>query len=310
MSNLVRPPAPSRATTAQPSDQPLSPDDLLADLRAALRGEPALAGLSPTDYARSHAAFELLSDQRRLISAYLGDRLAGRRGPVSVLSVGCGDGTLDAPLAAGLTQVRPSRPVRYVGVDPYAGSTSAFEAALGALGQDSLTVEVHTVAFEALEVVGEFDVVMFVHSAYYVRDLAETLTAAFALLRPGGELLVLSAPRAELNALVEVLAPPVGGHEQWFSDDVERGLSRAGLPMEVTVTLDAGFDAAAASDDVLDFAVQARLLPELRPLVRAYLDLVGVPSSVPPPAPAAGSAPAGARRVPHPVDVLRVVRAS
>ncbi|MFB9312007.1 class I SAM-dependent methyltransferase [Nocardioides plantarum] len=307
MSNLARPPAPSRATTVHPREQPVSPDDLLADLRAVLRSEPALPGLSPSDYARSHAAFELLSDQRQLISSYLRDRLSDRLGPVSVLSVGCGDGTLDAPLAAGLSDVRPSRPVRYVGVDPYAGSTSAFEAALRDLGQDSLSVEVHTVPFEALPVVKAFDVITFVHSTYYVRDLDETLTAAFALLRPGGELLVLAAPRAELNALVEVLAPPVGGHDQWFSDDVERALEQTGLPRDATATLDAGFDAAAASDDVLDFAVQARLTPELRPLVRAYLDAIAAPSHERSSAPVAGLEPGTARQVPHPVDVFRIV---
>ena len=217
-----------------------------------------------------------------------------------MLSAGCGDGTLDAPLADALADARPPRPVRYVGVDPYAGSTGAFAAALRDLGRASLTTEVHTVTFEELRVTGEFDIVTFVHSMYYVRDVAQTLRTAYALLRPGGELLVLSAPRAELNALVEVLAPPVEGHEQWFSDDVAVGLEQAGLSAEAPFTLQAGFDADAASDEVLDFAVQARLTPELRPLVRAYLDAVAVPD------PESGAG----WRVPHPVDVYRVVRAT
>lgn len=304
MPNLARPATPSGVAGLLAQPRAAAPEDLLRELRAARRGHPALPGLAPADYARSHAAFELLSDQRRLIGAHLAERLSRRTGPVSVLSVGCGDGTLDAPLAAGLVDARPDRPVRYVGVDPYAGSTDAFAAALRGLGRDRLTTEVHTVAFEALQVVGHFDVVTFVHSAYYVRDLVETLTAAHTLLRPGGEVLVLSAPRRELNALVEVLAPPADGHEQWFSDDVERALRRTGLPRGATVTLDAGFDAAAASDDVLDFAVQARLTPELRPLVRAYLDAVAVPM------PSPGSEEGAGGRVPHPVDVLRLARAA
>ena len=48
----------------------------------------------------------------------------------------------------------------------------------------------------------------FVHSMYYVPEVAATLLAAHRLLRPGGELLVLSAPRGALNVLVEVLAMP------------------------------------------------------------------------------------------------------
>lgn len=304
MSNLARPPASSKAPVLRPRGTLAAPggltSDLLVDLRAARTGASALPALLPATYARTHAAFELLSDQRRLITAHLADRFARRHAaPISVLSVGCGDGTLDAPLAAALADVQPSRAVRYVGVDPYVGSTDAFAAALRGLGRISLTTEVHTVAFDELQVAGEFDIVTFVHSMYYVRDVAQTLRAAYALLRPGGELIVLSAPRAELNALVEVLAPPVEGHEQWFSDDVAEGLQQAGLSMETPMTLQAGFDAGAASDEVLDFAVQARLTPELRPLVRAYLDAVAVPA----PEPGAGS------RVPHPVDVYRVVRA-
>jgi SAM-dependent methyltransferase len=190
--------------------------------------------------------------------------------------------------------------VRYVGVDPFPASAESFATALRALERVSLSTEVHTSTFDALRVAGQFDVVTFVHSMYYVTDIAATLAAAYALLRPGGELLVLSAPRAELNALVEVLAPPLEGHDQWFSDDVGNGLHQAGMTVEAATTLDAGLDADGASDEVLDFTVQARLTPELRPLVRAYLDEVAVPSSV----------PGTGWRVPHPVDVYRVVRAS
>lgn len=299
MFNVARSPASPNHPLLLRSEEPRSPGDLLDDVRSACADAPPLPGLLPETYARTHAAFELLSDQRDVIGAYLASRLEARgRGPVSVLSAGCGDGTLDAPLAAALCDVSPSRAVRYVGVDPYAGSTDAFAAALQRLGRATLTSEVHTSTFEDLQVSGQFDVVTFVHSMYYVQDVAATLRAAYALLRPGGELLVLCAPRAELNELVEVLAPPLEGHEQWFSDDVARALDQTVLAAEVPVTLRAGLDADAASDEVLDFAVQARLTPELRPLVRAYLDAVAVPE----PDSSTGW------RVPHPVDVYRVVR--
>ena len=258
-----------------------------------------LPGLPPATYARTHAAFELLSDQRLLVTAHLAEHFVRRGGgPISVLAAGCGDGTLDAPLASALADVRPARPVRYVGLDPYDASTRAFTSALRDLDRPTLTTEVHTTTFDGAQVTGTFDLVTFVHSMYYVPDVEQTLTSAYALLRPGGELIVLSAPRAQLNALVEVLAPPVEGHRQWFSDDVALALQRTGLPAEEPMTLYAGFDADAASDEVLDFAVQARLTPELRPLVRAYLEAVAVP---------ARNGGAG-RRTPHPVDVFRVVR--
>jgi len=299
MFNLVRTPAPSTPAGLRTREGDALPHDLLEQLRGLREGAGTLQGLLPATYARTHAAFELLSDQRSLITAHLADRFVRRGGgPISVLAAGCGDGRLDAPLASALTDVRPTRPVRYVGVDPYDASTRAFSAALHDLGRPALTPEVHTTTFDEAQVTGKFDIVTFVHSMYYVPDVEQTLASAYALLRPGGELIVLSAPRAELNALVEVLAPPIEGHEQWFSDDVDVALQRTGLPAEEPMTLDADLDADAASDEVLDFAVQARLTPELRPLVRAYLEAVAVPARR-----------GGARwRVPHPVDVFRVVR--
>ena len=273
---------------------------VLGDLRAARRGEDVLPNLAPDAYARGHAAFEARSDQRELISGHLATRLASRdTGPVAVLSVGCGDGSLDAPLAAALSDVVPTRPIRYVGIDPYAGSTTAFAAAMAELGRAGLSAEVHAATFAEAPVSGLFDVVTFVHSMYYVPDVTATLREAHALLRPGGELLVLNAPRGALNVLVDVLAPPVEGHRQWFSEDIPAGLAGAGLRIEDMITLDARLDLAGASDEVLDFTVQAQLTPELRPLVRAYLDAVSVPSPT-----------SGLPLVPHPVDVYRVRRAA
>ncbi len=270
---------------------------VLDDLRAVRRGAAALAGLEPESYARDHAAFERLSDQRDLIAEHLAGLLAKMgNGPVSVLSVGCGDGSLDARLADSLVLAVPGRPVRYVGIDPWSGSARLFTAAMAALGADELSVEMHVASFSDAPVNETFDVVVFVHSIYYVADVGETLSGAIELLRPGGQLWVLNAPRAALNALVDVLAPPLEGHRQWFSADVEKAFVDSGLALDEIVTLDALVDLASASDAVLDFAVQARLTPELRGPVRAYLDAVSVPGAD------------GRPRVPHPVDVFRTTR--
>ena len=279
---------------------PVSPQHAVLDqLRAARFGETLLPDLAPDAYARGHAAFESRSDQRALIGDHLAARMARRdAGPVAVLSVGCGDGTLDAPLAAALADVVPARPVRYVGIDPFVGSTTAFATAMADLRRPDLSAEVRTATLADAPVTGLFDVVTFVHSMYYVPEVAPTLSAAHALLAPGGELIVLSAPRGALNMLADVLAPPVDDHDQWFSEEIATGFASAGLRLEETVTLDARLDVTDASEEVLDFTVQAQLTPALRPLVREYLDAVSVahPAS-------------GGMRVPHPVDVYRVRRA-
>ncbi|MCJ0891512.1 class I SAM-dependent methyltransferase [Rhodococcus sp. ARC_M12] len=270
---------------------------LLDGVRAVRRGAAALAGLEPDAYARGHAAFECLSDQRRLIAEHLAGRLTGMGdGPISVLSVGCGDGSLDARLAAGLVQGVPGRPVRYVGVDPWVGSAERFAATMSALGADELSSDAYVAPFDDSSLDETFDVVMFVHSMYYVPDLGTTLRVALGLLRPGGQLWVAIAPTAALNALVVALAPPLEGHRQWFSADVEKAFVDAGIFLDDVIALDAQIDLASASDEVLDFAVQARLTPDLRGPVRAYLDAVSVPGTD------------GRPRVPHPVDVFVATR--
>ena len=284
-------------TSLVPTPTSTAAADLLDDLRAVRRGAAALPGLEPDSYARDHAAFELLSDQRGLIADHLAGRMAEMGdGPVSVLSVGCGDGTLDVRLAEGLVRAVPGRPVRYVGIEPWSGSAALFTAELAALEARELTVEVYVASFADAPVDETFDVVVFVHSIYYVADLGVTLRSALDLVRPGGQLWVLNAPRAALNELVDVLAPPLEDHRQWFSADVEAAFVDADITLDAVVTLNALVDLASAGDEVLDFAVQARLTPELRGPVRAYLAEVSVPGAD------------GEPRVPHPVDVFSTTR--
>ena len=266
-------------------------------LREAARRAP-VPGLAPDAYASGRARFEERSDQRALIGAWLRDRLAARDagradGPVSVLSVGCGDGTLDVLLADALTR-DPGRRVRYVGVEPFEGSAHAFTRRLRALGHPGLEVDVHIAPFDRAPVEPGFDVVTFVHSMYYVPDVAAAVGAAYRLLRPGGELLVLSAPRGALNQLAGVLAPVVEGHRQWFSDDVAAGFARAGHTVDDHRTLEAAVDLAGADDAVLDFTVQAALTPALRALVRTYLGAVAEPGTT--------------MTVAHPVDTYRLTK--
>jgi hypothetical protein len=71
--------------------------DHLDELRAATASSLPPNGLAPRTYARDHATFEALSNQRGLIADWLVDRLSSSRtAPLSVLTVGCGGGALDA----------------------------------------------------------------------------------------------------------------------------------------------------------------------------------------------------------------------
>jgi SAM-dependent methyltransferase len=271
--------------------------DHLDELRVATASLLPLNGLAPHAYAREHAAFEALSNQRGLIADWFVERLSpSRTAPLSVLAVGCGDGALDAVIAERLLARDPggSR-IRYMGVEPLEVSAGHFHKRMGRIDNKRFSFDTVVAPFAKSSLDETFDVVTFVHSMYYVSDVAEAAHAASALLRPDGEVIVLSAPRADLNLLADLLAPAIEGHRQWFSDDVDDALSYSGLDYSMHATIEAVVDLTGASDEVLDFTVQAELTPDLRSLVRRYLADVSVV--------------AGRCVVRHPVDVY-VVRAA
>jgi len=256
-------------------------------------GSP-LAALGPVEYARGHELFEARSDQRALITAWLGQHIAGRTGPLSVLSVGCGSGTVDVALADRAVRRPGAAAVTWTGVDPHRPNTVAFAAALDGLGHPQLDVKPCNATFESLDVTDRYDVVTFVHSLYYVPDVRAALVKALKLIAPGGELLILHAPLGALNQLTAALSPQTGGHPQWWSDTVSAALGRlpvtvesTGLPAHVDLT-----DAGAADPALLDFAVQATVPPGMRPWVLKKL--------------AAAAVPDAGMLVPHPVTAFVV----
>jgi len=271
--------------------------DHLDELRVATAVSSPLNGLAPHVYARDHAAFEARSNQRGLIADWLVERLAASGGaPLSVLTVGCGDGALDAVVAERLLAMDPDGgAIRYVGVEPLEASARHFCTRMGRIDSSRLSFDAVVAPFADSRLDETFDVVTFVHSMYYVPDIAEAVHAAAALLRPDGEAIVLSAPRGALNLLAGLLAPAVEGHPQWFSDDVYDALTCSGLDLAVHTPIEAMVDLTGASDGVLDFTVQAELTSDLRGPVRRYLADV--------------SLVAGRSVAPHPVDVF-VVRAA
>jgi hypothetical protein len=198
-------------------------------------GSPALPELSGANYARTHAAYEAASDQRAGLQAWLPRELPSLlgAGPLQVLGVGVGDGSIDAPLAAALAA--DGREVRYTGVEPHAASAAGFAARL----------------------------VHFVHSLYYMADLRATLDQALAMLRPGGLLVAATAPREPLCVLTDLLSPGTG-HRLWCAEDVTAELESRGLVLQ-SETMVAGLDLGDVHIDphgvgelVLDFLVGAR----------------------------------------------------
>lgn len=250
----------------------------------------ALAGgglppLSPTRYAQAHATWEAASTQRALLRDWLVAELPPLVGhvvdrPLVVLGVGVGDGSVDAPLAAALAA--GGRRVDYVGVEPHLPSASTFAIRLGALGLAGLAVSAQVADYGADDRAEPVDLVHFVHSLYYVRDLGAALDRGLAALGPGGLLVALTAPLEPLCLLTEALAPRTG-HRQWFAGDVMAALADRGRTVrEITLAgrLDltaVGTDPDGTGEQLLDFLVQGRTrgMPAVaRRAVLAHLDAI------------------------------------
>lgn len=275
------------------TQRPTVPAALAALVRAAGDLLP-LPPLSGPDYLRAHALFEARSTQRGLLTDWLVQRLrSAARGRTSmrVLSVGAGDGRLDAAVVGALLEAEPGLSVSWTCVEPLPGSASACRARLELAGPSTRRrVEVRVCAFEDLAEPGPFDVVTFVHSLYYVGDVTAALGRAAELLPPTGRLLLAHAPRAGLNALGTALAPALHGHPQWWSETTHGALRRLplhGAAERLTGLLDLRDHVEEAADvdpdeqrAVLDFIVQARLPERLRPLVLDVLRALAVPGSV------------------------------
>ena len=252
--------------------------------------------LDPDAYARGHQNFEGRSEQRSLIVDWLQEQLRRREEDptLSVLSVGCGDGSVDAALAA----AGPAPGRAWTGVDPHGPSVARFLARFEGLPAPAPIARGHVCRFADLPddpaYDPAYDVVTFVHSLYYVDDLDATLADALARLAPGGELLVLHAPLGALNRLTAAFAPPVAGHPQPWTPEVEASLMR--LPVDVHRTeLSATVDLTGCADDdpaLLEFVVQSGLDAEGRTDALAGLREI--------------AAPGPGLCVPHPVTAYRV----
>ena len=169
-----------------------------------------------------------------------------------MLSIGCGDGSVDVEIARGLAAAGP---VDYRGIEPHAPSAQLFAERLGSMANVDVSCE--TAVFDSTGS-GSYDLIIAVHSLYYVSSIPVALAAAHRMLAPGGRLIVLHAPRERLNSLVGVLAP---GRTQEFADAVERVVSRAGWPVEIE-RIDGILDLSDHGEDrawrdILDFTVQA-----------------------------------------------------
>jgi SAM-dependent methyltransferase len=275
--------------------------DARAAVRAAVGAESVPPRLTEAVYLKTQKIYEAHSDQRVRIAQWIGESLPPVERPdprVRVLSVGCGDGILDVAVAAALN--RPDRVVHYLGVEPSESAGELFLQRLGAMHH--VVPDLIGARIEDAGPIGEFDLIVAIHSLYYVDDLPTHLLNLRAALRPGGALVIMNAPLLGLNSLVEAVAPQIDGATSLaYSGEIGRILDESGIPSRRS-RIDATLDISPCRDpgseiglDIMQFLAHADLgarSPGFRRSLVDYLDAIAFH-------------PGGAF-VPHPVDVFVV----
>ncbi len=202
----------------------------LQKLQEALEQKPPRGQLSDERYDQAHELFERSSDQQSKILAWLEEVFSSyftSLDPLRILSVGCGSGILDNPLIRSLAA--RSKQIIYTGVDPNGSACRRFRNDFDALRLANVQLDLREQRVEAVCPSQRFDLILAVHSLYYVANPAATLDFLLRLVAPGGQLVVIQAPEAELNQLANHFWYQHADSAIWFSDRVARHLSECRL---------------------------------------------------------------------------------
>ncbi len=260
-------------------------EEMLARLDRALVDVDELVPLGGQRFRDTHDIYEGRSDQQPRIIRWFAERLTpvASGHPFRVLSVGCGSGLLDFPVASRLAEQVDD--VHYVGIDPNAAQCAAFARRFDEAGLAGVRVDVLAGCFEDVDVTHGFDIVHFVHCLYYMPDPMSALSRARGLLAPGGRLVVFQAPCEALNDLATRFYDKQYARPTLFAEDLASTLDARGWRYE-RGRIDARVDVTpfVDGDPVLglalrDFIIQVdgvRLPAQVSALVDDYLHSVAV----------------------------------
>ena len=250
-------------------------------IRKVLQQGASPVPLEGEHYASSLAIYEAASDQRRRILAWARESLIPDLDAeqTSILSVGCGAGDLDKEILA--ASVEQSERVAYVGLEPDASQCERFMSQMGDKAKGGVEVEARNLFFEDLHDPRRYDLVILVHSLYYMADPAEAIEKALALVNDGGRLVILLAANDTLNELASSFWEVEADREAWFSEDLCAYLDHYGLSyeherIEARLNVTQCFDPdSAVGTQLADFIAQVateKLTPQLRDMIGQYLD--------------------------------------
>lgn len=232
-------------------------------------------------YADCLHTYEAASNQRELILRWFTDCVIPQLSTdsASVLSIGCGAGELDVSiLAAGKEHTST---ISYVGLEPDSQQCEKFVSRMKLESDQSIQVKAHNTNFEKFTEQRRFDLVLMVHSLYYMADAERAIESGLKLVNGTGNLIILLASNDTLNELSSSFWRIENGGSTWFSEDLTRYLEERGVPYErqrIEARLDITSCCEPQSEQgsrIADFIAQvpnAELPPRLQRMIVSYLE--------------------------------------
>ena len=183
-------------------------------------------------YATCLQSYEEASNQRaRILDWFTGHVIPKLpKDCASFLSVGCGAGVLDKKILAAGKEHASS--ISYIGLEPDPYQCERFIARMVSEGDRNIRVGVHNTSFEEFTGQDRFDLVLMVHSLYYMEDAKTAILHALNLVNESGRLAVLIASNDTLNELSSSFWGREKRGSTWFSEDLREYLEKLGVPFE------------------------------------------------------------------------------
>ncbi len=253
----------------------------IKDIRQELALLNTVPPLEGQRYSSCLHTYESASNQRELILGWFTDHAIPQlpTDSASFLSIGCGAGELDEKiLAAGKEH---SSAVSYVGLEPDSQQCERFVSRMVVENDPNIRVEAYNTGFEGFTEERRFDLVLMVHSLYYMDDPKLALENAMDLVSESGRLVILIASDDTLNELASSFWARENGGSTWFSEDLSRHLQESGIAFErqrIAAKLDITSCCEPLSEQgarIADFVAQvptAELPPHLRGMIFSYLE--------------------------------------
>ncbi len=195
---------------------------------------PTLTG---KNYERCNQIFRSLTNQQDIMLDWVMQQLhtgqvtnASGSKPLSILSVGSGCGLFEIALIKRLREEEPSRSLHFTGIDPNTEECQTIDKALAKIPR--LASNIHNCKFEDYTASRGFDLILFVHSLYYLKSPEGPLSKAKNLLNPHASMMLFSAEQGGLNLAAQAFRATTDKHAFVFQDHIDNWLANQTLAVK------------------------------------------------------------------------------